>query len=107
MAAPGLVVLQPGRGDRLAPQRVHHVRLQAVVLEQGSQPPPPVRGLERHRRPGRQRADQPPHRLTAIDHVPVDRHLAVLADNRDLRTLAMNIDSDVNRHHRVSFPSSI
>jgi len=29
-----LVVLQPRRGDRLAPQRVHQVRLEAVVLQQ-------------------------------------------------------------------------
>ncbi len=46
-----LVVLQPGRGDGLAPQRVHHVRLEAVVLQQIGQPAPAERGLERHRRP--------------------------------------------------------
>jgi hypothetical protein len=37
----GLVVLQPRRGDRLALQRVHHVRLEAVAFEQLQQPPQP------------------------------------------------------------------
>jgi hypothetical protein len=32
IAAPGLVVLQPRRGDRLALQRVHQVRVEAIVL---------------------------------------------------------------------------
>src|SRR5512135_3174400 len=40
IAAPALVVLQPGRGDRLAPQRVHQVRIEAVVLQQLHQPAP-------------------------------------------------------------------
>jgi hypothetical protein len=29
-----LIVLQPRRGDGLAPQRVHQVRVEAVVLQQ-------------------------------------------------------------------------
>jgi len=36
-----LIVLQPGRGDRLAPQRVHQVRVKPVVLQQPRQPPQP------------------------------------------------------------------
>jgi hypothetical protein len=36
-----LVVLQPRRGDRLALQRMHHVRLEAVGLQQLQQPPQP------------------------------------------------------------------
>ena len=31
-AASALVVLQPCKGDRLAPQRVHQVRVEPVVL---------------------------------------------------------------------------
>jgi hypothetical protein len=51
MAASALVVLQPRRGDGLAPQRVHQVRLEAVVFQQPGQPAPAERGLECHRRP--------------------------------------------------------
>jgi hypothetical protein len=99
-----LVVLQPGRGDRLAPQRVHHVRLEPVVLQQPDQPAPAERGLERHRRPRGQIADQPQHRLGAVHHVLVELDRAVLADHRHLRPLAMHVDSHVHRHCRVSFP---
>jgi hypothetical protein len=51
IAAPAFVVLQPRGGDRLAPQRVHQVRVEAVVFQQIGQPAPAERGLERHRRP--------------------------------------------------------
>jgi hypothetical protein len=45
-AAPGwprrpLSFFTPLRGDRLAPQRVHQVRLEAVVLQQADQPAQP------------------------------------------------------------------
>jgi hypothetical protein len=39
-----LVVLQPRGGDRLAPQRVHQVRIEAVVFRQIGQPAPAERG---------------------------------------------------------------
>jgi hypothetical protein len=56
IAASALVVLQPCRGDRLALQRVHQVRVEAVVLQESRQPSPAERGLEcrgRARRQGR------------------------------------------------------
>ncbi len=56
-----LVVLQPRRGDRLALQRVHQVRVEPVVLQQLHQPPPAERGLERRRacrRAGRRSRDR-------------------------------------------------
>ena len=99
-----LVVLQPRRGDRLAPQRVHQVRVEAVVLQQLGQPAPAERGLERHRRPRGQIADQPQDRLGAVHHVLVQLHLAVLGDHRHLGALAVHVDADVDRHCRVSSP---
>jgi hypothetical protein len=104
VAAPALVVLQPRGGDGLAAQRVHQVPVEAVILEQIGRPAPAERGLEGHRRPGGQIPDQPQERLHPIDHVLVQLHLAVLGDHRHLRTLAMHIDADVNRHCRVSSP---
>jgi hypothetical protein len=80
------------------------MRLEAVVLEQPGQPAPAERGLERHRRAGRQIADQPEHRLRPVDDVLVQLHLAVLGDYRHLGALAVHIDADVNRHCRVSSP---
>src|ERR1039458_629273 len=50
IAAPALVVLQLRRGDRLAPQRVHQVRLETVIVQQLHQPAPAVSRLERRRR---------------------------------------------------------
>jgi hypothetical protein len=99
-----LVVLQPRRGDRLAPQRVHHVRLEAVVLQELGQPAPAERGLERHRRASRQIAGQPQQRLGPVDRVLVQLHLAVLGDYRHLGALAVHVDADVDRHCRVSSP---
>jgi hypothetical protein len=83
---------------------VHQVRLEAVVLQQLDQPAPAERGLERHRRPGRQITDQPEHRLRAVHHVLVQLHLSVLGDYRHLGPLAVHIDADVDRHCRVSSP---
>jgi hypothetical protein len=97
-------LLQPGRGDRLAPRRVHQVRVEAVVLQQVGQPAPAERGLERHWRPRRQIAYQPQERRRAVHHVPVQLHLAVLGDHRHLGPLAVHVDTDVDRHCRVSFP---
>ena len=76
-----LVVLQPRRGDGLAPQRVHQMRLEAVVLQQLSQPAPAEGGLERHRRASREIADQPQERLRPVDHVLVQLHRPVLGDH--------------------------
>ncbi len=97
-------VLQPGRGDRLAPQRVHQVRVEAVILQQPDQPAPPERGLERHRRPGRQIADQPQDRLGPVRRVLVQLHRPVLGDYRHLGPLAVHVDADLDRHCRVSPP---
>jgi hypothetical protein len=99
MAAPALVVLQPGRRDRLALQRVHQVRAEAVTLQQLQQPPPPKRGLERRGRARRQAADHTEDRLHPIGHVTVGEHLASLVDHRHLRTLAVHVDPDVDRHN--------
>ena len=81
---------------------MHQVRLEAVVLEQPEQPAPPERGPERHRRPGRQIADQPQQRLRPVDRVLVQLHLSVLGDYRHLGPLAVHVDADVNRQCRVS-----
>jgi hypothetical protein len=92
-----LVVLQPRRRDCLAPQRVHQVRVEAVVLQQLDQPAPAERGLERHRRPGRQIADQPQDGLDPVHRVLVQLHRPVLGDHRHLGALAVHVDADVNR----------
>jgi hypothetical protein len=83
---------------------MHQVPVEPVVLQQFDQPAPAVGGLERHRRPARQVADQVQDRLHPVDHVPVDLHLTVLGDHRHLRTLAVHVDSDVDRHRRASSP---
>jgi hypothetical protein len=80
------------------------VRVEAVVLEQFDEPAPAERGLERYRRAGRQVTDQPQHRLGAVHHVFVELHRAVLGDHRHLGALAVHVDTDVNRHCRVSSP---
>src|SRR6516164_749687 len=103
IAAPALVVLQPRRGDRLAPQRVHQVRLEAVALQQLHQPPGAERGLERRRRPRRQPADHLQDRLHPVRHVAVDENLALGIDDRHLGALAVHVDSDVDRHCRPPF----
>jgi hypothetical protein len=82
------------------------MRGETVVLQQLDQPAPAVGGLERHWGAGGQIADQLQDRLHPVDHVPVDLHLTVLGDHRHLGTLAMHVDSDVDRHRRASFPSS-
>jgi hypothetical protein len=92
---------------RPAPQRMHQVRLEGVVLQQLGQPAPAERGLECHRRSRGQIADQPQERLGAVHHVLVQLHLAVLGDHRHLGSLAMHIDADVNRHCRVSSPELV
>jgi hypothetical protein len=99
-----LVVLQPGRGDRLALQRVHQMWVEAVVLQQLHQPPPAERRLERRRRARRQGADHPQDRLHPVRHVPVGQHLAILVDHRHLGPLAVHVDTDIDRHRRASFP---
>jgi hypothetical protein len=63
IAAPALVVLQPGRGDRLAPRRVHQVRGEPIGLQQFHQPAGAVSGLERGRGARRQAADHLQDRL--------------------------------------------
>jgi hypothetical protein len=93
-----LVVLQPGRGDRLALQRVHQVRIETVAFEQLHQPPPAERRLKRSRRACRQATDHAEEGLHAVGHVPVGEHLAILIDHHHLGTLAMDVDTDVNRH---------
>jgi hypothetical protein len=93
-----LVVLQPGGGDGLAAQRVHQVGLEAVVLQQLHQPAPAVGGLEGDRRADRQIPDHAEHRADPIGYVAVDTHRAVLLDHSDLRPLAVDVDSDVDRH---------
>jgi hypothetical protein len=47
-----LVVLQPGRGDRLAAAGMDQMRFQLELLEQVDQPAPAVGGLEGDRVPG-------------------------------------------------------
>src|SRR5262249_58463854 len=81
-----------------------HPRGEAVILQQLHQPPPPERRVDRRGRAGRPPADHPQDRLHPVRHVPVRQHLAILIDDRHLRALAVNVDSDVNRHHRASFP---
>jgi len=100
------VVLQPGRGDRLALQRMHQVRVEAVVLQHLHQPPPAERRLERSRRARRQAAEHAEDGLHAVGHVPVGEYLANLVDDRHLGPLAVHVDSDVDRHNWASFPSS-
>jgi hypothetical protein len=91
----------------LAPQRVHQVRGEPVVLQQFDQPPRAERGLERGRCAGRQAADHLQDRLCPIGHVAVGEHLAFGVDDRHLRALAVHVDPDVDRHDRASFPSSM
>jgi hypothetical protein len=98
-----LVVLQPRRGDGLALQRVHQVRLEAVVLQQLYQPPPAERGLERRLGACWQAADHRQDRLHAVRNVAVGEHRAILVDNRYLGALAVDVDSDVDRHCRSPF----
>jgi len=72
---------------------VHHVRLEAEVLQQ---PPPAERRLERRRGASGQPADHRQDRRHAIGHVPVGEHLATLTDHRRLGTLAVHVDPDVD-----------
>jgi len=83
---------------------VHEVREKPVILQQLDQPAPAERRLERHRRAGGQVPDQPEQRLGPVDHVLVELDRAVLGDYRHLGALAMHVDTDVNRHCRVSSP---
>ena len=83
------------------------MRVETVALQQLHQPAPAEGGLERHRRPRGQIADQLQDRLHPIDDVPVQLHLPVLSNHRHLRPLAVHIDSDVDRHHRASFPKLV
>ncbi len=99
--------LQPRRGDRLAPQRVHQVHIEAVILQELDEPAPAERGLERHRRPRGQTADQPQHRLGTVHHVLVELDRAVLGDHRHLGALAVPVDAGVDRHCRVSSPELV
>ena len=103
-----LVVLQPRRGDRLAPQRVHQVRLEAVVLEQ-----------LRPASPSRTRPRTPP--ACPAGRSPISRSIGSepfttfrlsctfpsSVDHRHLGALAVHVDTDVDRHCRVSFPELV
>jgi hypothetical protein len=77
---------------------VHHVRLEAVAFQQLQQPPPAERGLVRRRRACGQAADHVQDRLYPAGDVAVGEYLATLIDHRHLGTLAVDVDSDVNRH---------
>ena len=102
-----LVVLQPGRGDRLAGAGVHQVRLQFALLEQVRQPPPAVSRLERHRRARLQVFEDVEHRIGAVVNVAVQQLLAVAVDQRHLAPLAMHIDSGVNHLWASSLSSML
>jgi hypothetical protein len=83
------------------------VRLEPVVLQEFDEPAPAERGLERHRRPRGQVADQPEHRLGPVNYILAEFDRAVPIDHRYLRALAMDVDTYVDRHGRVLlFPSS-
>lgn len=96
-----LVVLQPGRGDRLTLQGMRHVHLETMVLEQFNQPAPAEGGLERHRRSRRKVPDHREHRLPPIEHIPVHRDLPALIRDRDLRPATVH--SRANTDPRLSF----
>jgi hypothetical protein len=84
------------RAEAIALHRSGCTRCASVILQQVGQPAPAERGLERHRRPRGQLADQPQERLGAVHHVLVQLHLSVLGDHRHLGALAVHVDADVD-----------
>jgi hypothetical protein len=82
------------------------VRGEPVTLQQFRLPPRAEPGLKRGRRPRRQAADHLQDRLHPAGHILVSEHLAIDVDDRHLGALAVHVDTDVDSHHRASFPSS-
>jgi hypothetical protein len=98
VAASTLSFLQPGRGDRLAAAGMDQVRFQLQLLEQLDQPAPAVGGLESHRGPGREGA-QDRHQLgRMVGNVAVALLGASGVDDGDLGALAMHVHADVHTH---------
>jgi hypothetical protein len=72
------------------------VQLAAAVLQQLRQPLPPIGGLQRERRLTPELGDHLLKDVGVVDD-PTRQHLrAALVDRRDMRALAMQIDTDVN-----------
>jgi hypothetical protein len=93
-----LSFLQPGRGDGLAAAGMDQVRFQLQLLQQLDQPAPAVSGLERHRGPGREGA-QDRHQLgRIIGNVAVALLGAGGIHDGDLGALAMHVHADVHTH---------
>jgi hypothetical protein len=93
-----LVVLQPGRGDRLAAAGMDQVRLQLQLLQQLDQPPPAVGGLQRHRGARRQRAKDRHQLGRIVGEVAVALLDAGVVHDGDLGTLAVHVHPDVDTH---------
>jgi hypothetical protein len=91
-----LVVLQASMGDRLAGRGMHQVRLQLALLQQVSQPSPPVGRLEGDPRAGLQLVENSSQVLGAVLVVVVRELGSCLVQHGDLAPLAVHIDSDVN-----------
>ena len=87
------VGLDARRGDRLGAHRVCEVQLVAGVLEHVGQPLPAVGRLQRD--PAFAEAlQQRQERLRVVDDSPRQQLHARLVERRDVRALAMQIDTD-------------
>jgi hypothetical protein len=90
------VGLHARRCDRLGAQRMRQMQLAAAILQQLRQPLPTVGGLQREGRLVPELGDHLLEDIGVIDD-PTRQHLhATLVDGRDMRALAMQVDTDVN-----------
>jgi hypothetical protein len=93
-----LVVLAPGRGDRLAAAGMDQVRLQLQFLEQIDQPAPAVGGLEGHRGARRQPTKDRDQLGRVVGQVAVALLDTGGVHDGDLGALAMHVHPDVDTH---------
>jgi hypothetical protein len=93
-----LVVLEPGRRDRLAAAGMDQVRFQAELLQQLDQPAPAVGGLECDRGAPRKGTQDRGQLRRVVWDVAVALLVAGIIDDGDLRALAVHVHADVHTH---------
>lgn len=96
------VGLHARRRDRLRAQRMRQVQLAPLGLEQLREPLPAVGRLQREASVLTELAEQFTEALGVVDQPAREQLLAGLVDDRDVRALAVQLDSDVN-HAWASF----
>ncbi len=101
------VVLHPPCGDRLGREGMGHMRLDAGLGEEVSEPAPAIRRLEGDaQRPRLQLAEDAEELLGTVRDATAEHQVSDLIESHDVRAFAMQVDSEVH-HLWASFLSFV